>query len=682
MNHNQDGSAVPTDRGAVPTETEFASLLKRVDEAVAVLEGLPAAARWRAELVQLRARIAQRQRLVAVFGAFSAGKSSLLNAVLSDPLLAVSPNPTTAAVTQIEAQRQETDRPSARVTAKTVDQLWEDVREACLQVHIAPADLTEAMAQSQSLRIPDLPPQARRPAAFLKSVAAGYANMSDRLGTTWDIPVDELRTYTANEQVACFLQAVDVPHRAAILKDGFVLVDTPGVDSIHRRHTDVAFDYMRRADAIVFVLYYTHAFSRADKDFLLQLAGVQNVSESDKLFVVINAVDLAKSEEEREAVRDRVVAELRKAGIPRPRVFEVSSQVALAAELLKQNPDHPQYTQMARQRLRLAPDAPLPPVEAMLEQSGIPTFVNAMRTVTEENHLALAESAVERLIANTERQVRAYLTRVREQREADATQAAARQQACDALRQVLALRKQEIESGGSDWERSLQAEWETLAFHAGERIRLRFGELFREAFHPGRFRDEKRAREALEGAAEELAQTLERQVAAEVRTFAMRVERQAGEAVAQLGEQLQSQVIETAGESAAMAGSTPDFGAVTERGTQAAHVRVSAKAFSVGFHHYKSARQFFEGGGQQEMRAELEAVANEEVQRELRQAVQAIQAVASDLLRAQAVERLDEAATVLDAVAAPEAGIGDAELAAWERACAWFEGAKPAQTDV
>ena len=41
------------------------------------------------------------------------------------------------------------------------------------------------------------------------------------------------------------------------------LVDTPGADSINARHTDVAFDYIRNADAILFVTYYNHAFAKS-----------------------------------------------------------------------------------------------------------------------------------------------------------------------------------------------------------------------------------------------------------------------------------------------------------------------------------------------------------------------------------------------------------------------------------
>ena len=42
---------------------------------------------------------------------------------------------------------------------------------------------------------------------------------------------------------------------------------------MNARHTDVAFHYIKNADAILFVTYYNHAFSQADRRFLTQLGG-------------------------------------------------------------------------------------------------------------------------------------------------------------------------------------------------------------------------------------------------------------------------------------------------------------------------------------------------------------------------------------------------------------------------
>ncbi|MER2010089.1 MAG: hypothetical protein ABS939_21860, partial [Psychrobacillus sp.] len=89
------------------------------------------------------------------------------------------------------------------------------------------------------------------------------------------------------------------------------------------RHTGVAFDYIRNADAVLFVTYFNHAFAKADREFLIQLGRVKDSFELDKMFFVVNAIDLASNEEEADLVKQYVKAELQRFGIRFPRVFGV-----------------------------------------------------------------------------------------------------------------------------------------------------------------------------------------------------------------------------------------------------------------------------------------------------------------------------------------------------------------------
>ncbi|WP_249686057.1 dynamin family protein, partial [Bacillus velezensis] len=61
--------------------------------------------------------------------------------------------------------------------------------------------------------------------------------------------------------------------------------------------TDVSFQYIKNAGAILFVTYYNHVFSRAGREFLIQLGRVKDTFALDKMFFLINAADLAESEE-------------------------------------------------------------------------------------------------------------------------------------------------------------------------------------------------------------------------------------------------------------------------------------------------------------------------------------------------------------------------------------------------
>lgn len=98
------------------------------------------------------------------------------------------------------------------------------------------------------------------------------------------------------------------------------------------RHTGVTFSYMKNADAICFLTYYNHAFSKADRGLLAQLGRIKDSFALDKMFFIINASDLASSEEELDEVKAHVVQNLRAGGLRSPRIYALSSLLALEAK--------------------------------------------------------------------------------------------------------------------------------------------------------------------------------------------------------------------------------------------------------------------------------------------------------------------------------------------------------------
>src|SRR5699024_1892850 len=128
---------------------------------------------------------------------------------------------------------------------------------------------------------------------------------------------------------------VTVYYDCPITNKGITLVDTPGADSINARHTNVSFDYIKYADSILYVTYYNHALSRADKDFLLQLGRVKEAFELDKMNFIINAADLATDQDELDLVSNYVEEQLLELGIRQPKIYTLSSKKALE-DLLNQ----------------------------------------------------------------------------------------------------------------------------------------------------------------------------------------------------------------------------------------------------------------------------------------------------------------------------------------------------------
>ncbi|MGP3784899.1 dynamin family protein [Paenibacillus sp. 1A_MP2] len=172
-------------------------------------------------------------------------------------------------------------------------------------------------------------PAGRPHYSFLQAAAAGWEDTADQLGQDVLVDLKGYRNFVANEKKSCFVDSIDLYYSCDVTEQGIVLVDTPGADSVNARHTGVTFNYMKNADALIFVTYYNHAFSQGDRQFLNQLGRVKDSSAMDQMFFVVNASDLSSSEEELEQVLDHVSTQLRSNGIRAPRLFPVSSMLAM-----------------------------------------------------------------------------------------------------------------------------------------------------------------------------------------------------------------------------------------------------------------------------------------------------------------------------------------------------------------
>lgn len=662
-------------------------------QAEAQLSPLAAAQTWQRDLALVRDRLEQRRPLVALFGAFSAGKSSLLNALLDADVLAVSPNPTTATVTHIEAAQDGV--PEVRLIAKTAEQMWADVERALAAVHRSAVDLEQAVAVARTLRVADFSGRAREAASFLRAVADGFIDMSPKLGLQWDIRADELRMYTVEERFACYLQRVDLARSDARLQGDRIFADTPGVDSVHRRHTGVAFAYMQRADAVMYVLYYTHAFTRADKDFLQQWAGVQETAGTDKLWVVINAVDLARSTEEREAVRDRVQRELIQLGIRNPRVYEVSSLYTALARRLEHGQDVAQTATVVRQKMGLTQHE-LPSPDALRQASGVPELSAALTAYLNQAGDQLAADAAQRAVRVVRDRLAAEVGRRAVQQHATATELARRTEEALAFAASLNETRHIVDAGTWVEEAALTADWDELVFHCGERIRMRFPALFREAFHPGRFRDGQRVRQHLADAATELSESLQRQIEIEVRTFALRANHGVTEVLRRQIRHLHQQLgahgfgagvyevldvaedryvtsglpLEQAPRHPAAPGPVADEARLSPPGGA---FDVSAQAAAEGARWFHSGQQFFEQGGQQAMLADVEPMLLGQVRKTIAHGTTVVRLEAIDTVRSRITALLLAVHSAVLAETSGDASSTAVDDGAWRTALDWFE---------
>jgi len=94
-----------------------------IEKALNVIEDIPLFERTQMDIKQTLTRLDQKITKIGVFGTFSAGKSSLINALLGGQYLVSSPNPTTAATTEL------TYGENSSITLKSSKQLLQEINQ-------------------------------------------------------------------------------------------------------------------------------------------------------------------------------------------------------------------------------------------------------------------------------------------------------------------------------------------------------------------------------------------------------------------------------------------------------------------------------------------------------------------------------------------------------------------------
>ena len=119
------------------------------------------------------------------------------------------------------------------------------------------------------------------------------------------------------------VREVRIAYPSPWLKSGVQLVDTPGIGSVYRHNTDVAYHFLPKADAVLFLLSVDQPVGQTEFEFLKQ------VNEyAGKIFFLLNKTDLLDESDLQESVAfsSKVLAEAMGKPVP---VFAVSARLAL-----------------------------------------------------------------------------------------------------------------------------------------------------------------------------------------------------------------------------------------------------------------------------------------------------------------------------------------------------------------
>src|SRR5690625_4092883 len=305
------------------------TIIDMIDQTTDALQEMPAFQSIIEEIRTKRNRLDNRELTIALFGAFSAGKSSFSNALFGEQILPVSPNPTTAVISRISPTTSKHQHGTVIITCKDDATLTEDLTYITKDLEPDAEHFHDLVDWIKRGHIQYNPALNNTYQSYLHAVLKGYEDHQDLLGKTIEISLEDFAAYVTDESKACYIETVDLYYDCALTQKGITLVDTPGADSVNARHTNVAFDYIKEADAILYVTYFNHAITSADRDFLIQLGRVKEAFELDKMFFIVNASDLAQNENDLQLVLRYVEDQLLQFGIRHPKIFPVSSKKSL-----------------------------------------------------------------------------------------------------------------------------------------------------------------------------------------------------------------------------------------------------------------------------------------------------------------------------------------------------------------
>ncbi len=251
---------------------------------------------------QIKTAIESDRLTIGVIGQMKCGKSTFLNAfVFGKEVLPAATTPMTAALTVI------TYGTSEKLTAEfyTADEWQEQLNASALDIE----EFKDDPVQTSKIKA-------------AKELVAQSKRLGDQLngllGKTQSDSLDKLIEYVGAEgKYVSITKSVNIEYPADYLK-GVEIVDTPGFNDPIQSREERTKDFLKRADAVLMMLYANQPFSKEDNAILFDNVRKCGVG---KVLIAVNKYDLplsnGETEEEMTAyVRDQLTLALENCGDP------------------------------------------------------------------------------------------------------------------------------------------------------------------------------------------------------------------------------------------------------------------------------------------------------------------------------------------------------------------------------
>jgi len=237
---------------------------------IATLKSIAEDSHLEKRLRDISLRIEQATFSIGVTGVMNAGKSTMLNALLGEALLGTAVVPETANLTRIGYAKE----PYAKVN------FWNRLEWRAIE--------------ESALVVPSIE-------AFVLETRYHFGESFDALitekGKSEQIRVDVLNAYTSakdSDKKCNLVKSVELYTDLPLLKNGVIIVDTPGLDDPIIQREEITLAYLNECDVLIHLMNAAQAATQKDVDFIIDALLYRKVAQ---LLIVITRIDAISAKE-------------------------------------------------------------------------------------------------------------------------------------------------------------------------------------------------------------------------------------------------------------------------------------------------------------------------------------------------------------------------------------------------
>lgn len=234
---------------------------------------------------------------VAVIGRFKAGKSTFVNVLLDQKLAGEDTNPETAAVTTFRAG----DRVLARINF--IDKAsWDELKSIYRTDPVDPAahrianwfklerdSRATSGGPSETFDLAQLEREYVKPGGHTLTIPLPVAQGREAERKAKTQFQRSIRQFTSSAKPHhCLVESIEIETHSALLSEGVILIDTPGLDDTERFRVQLTERAVQDVDAVLFLTKSGPSYGQSEKDFVLSLLRKGTIKQ---LIFVVTQID-------------------------------------------------------------------------------------------------------------------------------------------------------------------------------------------------------------------------------------------------------------------------------------------------------------------------------------------------------------------------------------------------------